>query len=273
MALLTIVIPIFKAPELFIKTYESILKSPLVEIIVVEKVSNLNLKKELLDKNTIYLKQNGSGQYAAIRQGISHAKTHYVTWLNAGDLSFILEETIQDLALIQNESAILVFNRSWHDKRIYRDRRNTVCRSAVIRGDYNGVKRRYLQAESMIFTKALFSKSKAFEKYQLAGDFYLWIDLFSDCEKVIRIDRYLFSFLLHEGRSVRYRERYLEETGQTESLGFKKLMNSFFVHASYNKVEGMDANISSEFSWFEFPLRLIILKGKLKQLILQKDEN
>lgn len=270
MAVLTIIVPVYRGRELFWKTYNSIAQSAKVTIIVVERESDDEIGHQDLDPSTVYITQSGKGQYAAIREGLARATTHYVTWVNTGDISLITSSLLEDLAMIPTESAVIVFNRSWHDDRQYQSQKNIVKKQATVRGEYNGVTRRYLQAEAMVFTKDAFARSDAFVKYDLAGDFYLWIDIFSSVDKIIRIKRPLFSFLLHEGRSVKYKQAYTSEISPPKGSFILYFLRRFFQFASYSRVSSIKKSVTFEFSIFEPPLSALIIFSKLKDILFRR---
>ena len=257
MEILTVIIPVFNSKKLFWETYKSIIQTDKLKIIIIEKKSEELIEKARLKTNTDYYLQETNGQYLAIEEGFMKAKSRYITWLNTGDLSLISEELLVDLSKVLNKS-IIVFNRSWYDENGFLfSKRNVINKNDVVNGLYDGVNRNLIPAESILFSKELYEQTIAFKKYHFAADYHLWIELFRKCDYVVRLDYYLFSFLLHHGRSKIYKNEYFDEIGsKAKNKIIKLILSRLFKQARYHKVDGSHKSKSYELDIFNPSLRL-----------------
>lgn len=256
MAILTVIVPVYESTILFWVTYNSIVDSSLLKIIVIEKESSRMIDSSRLRKGTHYFVQESTGQYRAIHEAMKKVTTPYATWINAGDCSLINVSLLKDVASIKHTLSIIVFNRVWHDENgTIRTNKNVINRSIAVKGHYNGRIRPLIKAESLIFSTDLFMKSDAFIKWDLAGDYYLWKDLFSICSKIYRMNYSLISFLLHDGRSVIYRNEYFKEIGVRKNpFWIQQAYNRFFCFAKYDSCKEVRSILNYEFQFFNYPL-------------------
>lgn len=268
MEILTVIVPVYKADILFWETYNTIVDSSLLKIIVIEKESSKMIDSSRLRKGTDYLVQESTGQYKAIHEAMMKVTTPYATWINAGDRSLFNASLLKDLTNIKNTQSIIVFNRAWHDENgTIRTSKNIIKRNIVIKGLNNGRSRPLIKAESLLFSTDLFMKSDAFIKWDLAGDYYLWKDLFSMCNKIYRMNYWLISFLLHDGRSVRYRDGYFKEIGVRKNpFWLRQAYNRFFCFAKYDSCKAVKSILNYEFQFFNYPLvfRIYLRDFRLK---------
>lgn len=266
MAVLSIIIPVYGASDLFRKTYESIPIDERIEVIVVERPSTDMLEQENLLEGTRYLSQKSIGHYWGILEGFDVASGCYGLWINCGDVALFDVGLIEIIQRVKIEG-IFVFNRSWHAKRFYSSRRNLLSAEFAREGKYDGKNRRYIMAESILFPVKFFKNSKAFHTFSLAGDYFLWKDLFTEVKNVYRLDMSLVSFLIHEGRSKTFKKEYEAEIGKVRRNILSKFFSRFFLKVKYDYQVGIDSMVEFESCLYEFSYFEIRILSRFMQFL------
>lgn len=169
-----------------------------------------------------FISEEDHGMYDAVNKGFSIAEGKVFSWLNADDRYMPWTLRVAKKAFerknVQWITGIPAVNLTWEGREIQyimTDSPFVYSKHYLRKGYYEGRILGFIQQESTFWTKQIWDKAggKIPEKYQYAGDYFLWMNL-AKYEPLYTVNTILANFRVHEEQKTAQMENYYTEIGK-----------------------------------------------------------
>ncbi len=194
-----------------------------------------NLIYQCKNLNISFIEKKDNSMYEALTEAINISDDGYIVWINSGDL-FFKEGFLNLVDLIKtNEFDICIFNKSvkFLDNRIYTTSRKFFI--LFVRKGYYGFYGESLPQENIVFKRNTFLKinHNNIKKFKLAGDWYIFKEIFSLTDNILQVKKNFAQFVFCENQLSEDKKSYLNEITLFSKLKYSLFWKIIFILEKY----------------------------------------
>lgn len=262
----SVIIPTYNGGKYIIKAIESVLSQTFkdFEIIVVDDGSTediYNVVKSYIDKNQIkYIKQKNAGPGSARKNGILNSNGKYIAFLDDDDIWIDKDKLKKQIEFLENNNDYVMIGTNGL---VMDENYNKISNYNVLENNKD-IKKVFLWKNSFIQSSVVVRRdvlnsvhSEEVEKYKIAEDYYLWLELGLK-GKVANLPDEMVSYMYREENTSFINKKYILKSN------IKIIKNYKDKYPNFSK--GL---IISYLKYFTFSVTITLLSAKFYKILFK----